>query len=79
LRGSSPRHPRFVPMVERTNRKEPVMAPEIEWDCPVCETWDYQWDGDGCSCWWCASCKATNPHGELACKWCGVRHQDGVQ
>lgn len=49
------------------------MVPEIEWDCPVCETWDYQWDENGCSCWWCVSCKATNPRGELACKWCGVQ------
>jgi hypothetical protein len=41
-----------------------------EFDCPVCETYDYQWNDGGCSCWWCPSCKVTNPAHLTACE-CG--------
>jgi ribosomal protein L40E len=40
------------------------------WDCPVCETMADEWGADGCSCWWCRSCKATNPEGDNQCRSC---------
>lgn len=42
-------------------------------DCEVCETNAEEWGADGCSCWWCPSCKATNPAEGSACRVCGGR------
>lgn len=50
----------------------------VEFDCPVCETMAHEWDTDGCSCWWCPSCKVTNPQlnscecGQSRCYDCGA-------
>ena len=51
------------------------MNTEKEFDCPICETWDYQWGVDGCSCWWCRVCKTTNPESVNECEYCGSVHE----
>lgn len=39
-------------------------------DCEVCGTDSDTWGPDGCTCWWCRSCKATNPEGDNECRSC---------